>query len=186
MDGFRELEREDVQFTEWCGMSCQLIGLLDLGVTPGICLKICWQQMTSYLTLQWAYGVTLWEVLTMAFTPYPSLDTSEVFKFVENGGRLEQPNNCPDELWATSHSSYYFVNATRPRKKVDLFCIFITTNWLLVILNRFWMMTECWRVCPSDRPTFSKIADRIGQYLSDQLGYLYLPDATDHGYDIPV
>lgn len=53
-------------------------------------------------------------------------------------------------------------------------------------------MAECWRVSPSARPTFFKIAEAIGQYLSDQIGYVEIHAAsettavTNDGYEVPI
>ena len=40
-------------------------------------------------------------------------------------------------------------------------------------------MMQCWSLAPSDRPTFSEAANKMEQYLSAELGYLALDDATN-------
>ncbi|KFV43193.1 Proto-oncogene tyrosine-protein kinase ROS, partial [Gavia stellata] len=46
----------------------------------------------------WAFGVLVWETLTLGQQPYPGFSNTEVLQHVRSGGRLESPNNCPDDL----------------------------------------------------------------------------------------
>ncbi|CAN7996310.1 unnamed protein product, partial [Ixodes hexagonus] len=46
----------------------------------------------------WMYGVTLWELMTLAQQPYAELDPFEVAAHLSQGYRLGQPVNCPDPL----------------------------------------------------------------------------------------
>ncbi|NWW52559.1 ROS1 kinase, partial [Pedionomus torquatus] len=46
----------------------------------------------------WAFGVLVWETLTLGQQPYPGFSNTEVLHHVRSGGRLETPNNCPDNL----------------------------------------------------------------------------------------
>ncbi|KFQ02192.1 Proto-oncogene tyrosine-protein kinase ROS, partial [Leptosomus discolor] len=46
----------------------------------------------------WAFGVLMWEILTLGQQPYPGFSNTEVLHYVRSGGRLESPNNCPDDL----------------------------------------------------------------------------------------
>uniref|UniRef100_A0A8C8SKB0 Tyrosine-protein kinase receptor n=1 Tax=Pelusios castaneus TaxID=367368 RepID=A0A8C8SKB0_9SAUR len=47
----------------------------------------------------WAFGVLVWETLTLGHQPYPGYSNLDVLHHVRSGGRLELPNNCPDDLW---------------------------------------------------------------------------------------
>uniref|UniRef100_A0A8C4YF70 Tyrosine-protein kinase receptor n=1 Tax=Gopherus evgoodei TaxID=1825980 RepID=A0A8C4YF70_9SAUR len=47
----------------------------------------------------WAFGVLIWESLTLGHQPYPGYSNLDVLHHVQSGGRLELPNNCPDDLW---------------------------------------------------------------------------------------
>ncbi|XP_033761103.1 tyrosine-protein kinase HTK16-like [Pecten maximus] len=47
----------------------------------------------------WSYGVTLWEMFTFGDQPYGDKKGIEVIQFVEAGGRLERPANCPDLVY---------------------------------------------------------------------------------------
>ncbi|NXM66645.1 ROS1 kinase, partial [Serilophus lunatus] len=46
----------------------------------------------------WAFGVLMWETLTLGQQPYPGFSNIEVLHHVRTGGRLESPNNCPYDL----------------------------------------------------------------------------------------
>ena len=45
------------------------------------------------LHLQWAFGVTCWEIFTGGKIPYPAVDPMSLMKLLENGQRLEKPSN---------------------------------------------------------------------------------------------
>lgn len=47
---------------------------------------------------QWSFGVTMWELATLAQQPYVEIDHGDLFAFLKMGYRLSQPVNCPDEL----------------------------------------------------------------------------------------
>ncbi|ELU14564.1 hypothetical protein CAPTEDRAFT_134203, partial [Capitella teleta] len=47
----------------------------------------------------WAFGVLMWEVLTLGQQPYPARTNLEVLQFVRNEGCLDRPDNCPDDLY---------------------------------------------------------------------------------------
>ena len=46
----------------------------------------------------WSFGVLLWEVMTLGDRPYTTHSNSEVLNYVRNGGKMEHPEQCPDEL----------------------------------------------------------------------------------------
>ncbi|XP_064364986.1 proto-oncogene tyrosine-protein kinase ROS isoform X3 [Dromaius novaehollandiae] len=46
----------------------------------------------------WAFGILIWETLTLGQQPYPGFSNIDVLHHVQSGGRLESPNNCPDDL----------------------------------------------------------------------------------------
>lgn len=60
---------------------------------------ICSQDLTCCnVSLQWAFGVTLWELMTLGQTPYVDIDPFEMAAYLKDGYRIAQPINCPDEL----------------------------------------------------------------------------------------
>ena len=41
----------------------------------------------------------VWEIFTYGKQPYAGIELKEVMKAVTNGERLEQPADCPDDVW---------------------------------------------------------------------------------------
>lgn len=48
--------------------------------------------------MQWAFGVTMWEIATRGMTPYPGIQNHEIYDYLLEGHRLKQPADCLDEL----------------------------------------------------------------------------------------
>ena len=51
-------------------------------------------------TLQWAYGVTCWEIFSGGKVPYGGVVVTDLSRRLADGYRLEKPNNdaCNDQL----------------------------------------------------------------------------------------
>ncbi|XP_058163307.1 proto-oncogene tyrosine-protein kinase ROS isoform X2 [Dasypus novemcinctus] len=47
----------------------------------------------------WSFGILIWEILTLGHQPYPAHSNLDVLTYVQTGGRLEPPRNCPNDLW---------------------------------------------------------------------------------------
>lgn len=47
----------------------------------------------------WAFGVLLWEVMTLGQQPYPARSNLEVLQYIKEGGHLDKPDNCPDNFY---------------------------------------------------------------------------------------
>ncbi|XP_042795613.1 proto-oncogene tyrosine-protein kinase ROS isoform X2 [Panthera leo] len=47
----------------------------------------------------WSFGILIWEILTLGHQPYPAHSNLDVLNYVQTGGRLQPPRNCPDDLW---------------------------------------------------------------------------------------
>lgn len=47
----------------------------------------------------WAFGVLMWEIMSLGQQPYPARNNMEVLHYVRNGGRLSKPNNSTQEMW---------------------------------------------------------------------------------------
>lgn len=43
-------------------------------------------------------GVLCWEIMTLGQQPYPARTNVEVLHYVRDGGRLDKPSTCPDDL----------------------------------------------------------------------------------------
>ena len=46
----------------------------------------------------WEFGVTFWELMTLGQDPYNEINPFKVITYLEEGYRLIQPNNCPNNL----------------------------------------------------------------------------------------
>ena len=47
----------------------------------------------------WAYGVTVWELFSLAATPYPGWDIDDTFiDKLKEGYRMELPKHCPERM----------------------------------------------------------------------------------------
>ena len=61
----------------------------------------------SVCVFQWAFGVLIWELLTLAQQPYADVDPFEMATYLKEGFRIAQPINCPDELWVLLFAAMY-------------------------------------------------------------------------------
>ncbi|CAL1296241.1 unnamed protein product [Larinioides sclopetarius] len=62
----------------------------------------------------WAFGVLLWEVITLGMQPYPARTNMEVLYYVRSGGCLDRPENCPDELFEIMTDCWKYDADRRP------------------------------------------------------------------------
>eukprot|EP00055_Hartaetosiga_balthica_P015359 m.89997 g.89997 ORF g.89997 m.89997 type:complete len:1085 (-) comp8845_c0_seq1:479-3733(-) len=53
----------------------------------------------SEATDVWAYGITLWELMTYGAQPYSRYKNKEMRRMLRKGVRLEKPSNCPDDFF---------------------------------------------------------------------------------------
>ncbi|XP_059376033.1 proto-oncogene tyrosine-protein kinase ROS isoform X2 [Carassius carassius] len=47
----------------------------------------------------WAFGVLLWEIMTLGKLPYPTYTNHEVLSYISTGARLPSPAGCPQRLY---------------------------------------------------------------------------------------
>jgi serine/threonine protein kinase len=47
----------------------------------------------------WAFGIVLWEIGTLGGFPYPTVSDMDLLNFLDEGKRLEKPDNCSEELY---------------------------------------------------------------------------------------
>lgn len=47
----------------------------------------------------WAFGVLLWELVTLGGTPYPTINNRELLRLLKTGYRMEKPEICNDEIY---------------------------------------------------------------------------------------
>ncbi|XP_072757201.1 proto-oncogene tyrosine-protein kinase ROS-like isoform X2 [Anoplolepis gracilipes] len=47
----------------------------------------------------WAFGVVIWEIMSLGEQPYPAKNNDQVLEYVRSGGKLSKPLNCPLTLY---------------------------------------------------------------------------------------
>ncbi|XP_070697774.1 LOW QUALITY PROTEIN: tyrosine-protein kinase receptor TYRO3 [Pempheris klunzingeri] len=62
----------------------------------------------------WAFGVTMWEIMTRGQTPYPGVENSEIYEYLIKGERLKKPPDCRDDIYDIMHSCWSPVPKCRP------------------------------------------------------------------------
>ena len=72
---------------------------------------------------QWSYGVLLWELTTLAQTPYANVDPFEMLRYLKAGFRLPQPPNCPDDLFTVMACCWALAPEERPHFSQVVTCL---------------------------------------------------------------
>lgn len=93
------------------------------------------------IPFQWAFGVLLWELTTLAQQPYVEVDAFEMASYLRDGYRLAQPINCPDELFAVMAYCWAMSADERP-----------TFSQLIVCLQDFHTQLTRYVWATKDRP----------------------------------
>ncbi|XP_053191926.1 tyrosine-protein kinase receptor TYRO3 [Scomber japonicus] len=62
----------------------------------------------------WAFGVTMWEIMTRGQTPYPGVENSEIYEYLIKGERLKKPADCREDIYELMHSCWSPVPKCRP------------------------------------------------------------------------
>ncbi|XP_075234261.1 vascular endothelial growth factor receptor kdr-like [Lycorma delicatula] len=85
----------------------------------------------------WAYGIVLWELFSLARTPYPGIeDVERLYQKLEEGFRMEKPEYATKDLYD--------------------------------------VMLDCWQERPSMRPSFTGLAEKLGDMLEDSVRKHYV------------
>ncbi|CAK5124528.1 unnamed protein product [Meloidogyne enterolobii] len=63
----------------------------------------------------WAFGVLLWEIITLGEQPYSNRQNTEVLNLLSNGICLERPLECPEELYQVMRSCWTIPAEQRPK-----------------------------------------------------------------------
>ncbi|XP_012061628.1 PREDICTED: fibroblast growth factor receptor 3 [Atta cephalotes] len=71
------------------------------------------QIYTTYSDV-WAFGILLWEIVTLGATPYPDTPTNKILQFLKSGYRMERPPNCSRELYSIMYSCWNIRPQSRP------------------------------------------------------------------------
>ncbi|XP_050950695.1 megakaryocyte-associated tyrosine-protein kinase isoform X2 [Labeo rohita] len=62
----------------------------------------------------WSYGVLLWEIFSFGRQPYPKMSVSEVRERVDQGYRMESPDECPPDVYSIMMSCWEMDPKKRP------------------------------------------------------------------------
>ncbi|XP_011298700.1 epidermal growth factor receptor isoform X1 [Fopius arisanus] len=65
----------------------------------------------------WAFGVTIWEILTYGGRPYEQIPARNVPEFLEKGDRLPQPEICSIDVYMIMVSCWFLDAESRPSFK---------------------------------------------------------------------
>lgn len=65
----------------------------------------------------WAFGILVWEVITLGLVPYPGIPPQNLYHLLKNGYRMERPENCSDEVYSIVKSCWADDPANRPAFK---------------------------------------------------------------------
>uniref|UniRef100_A0A2A4J7B8 Protein kinase domain-containing protein n=1 Tax=Heliothis virescens TaxID=7102 RepID=A0A2A4J7B8_HELVI len=68
----------------------------------------------SHHTDVWAFGILLWEIVTLGSTPYAAMSGREVLGAVTEGYRLERPAHCAPQLYRAMHACWHADPSQRP------------------------------------------------------------------------
>ncbi|XP_078577731.1 proto-oncogene tyrosine-protein kinase receptor Ret-like isoform X2 [Branchiostoma floridae x Branchiostoma japonicum] len=62
----------------------------------------------------WAFGVLLWEIVTLGATPYPGIPPERVCELLKTGFRMLRPTGCTEELYAIMLKCWQENSGARP------------------------------------------------------------------------
>ncbi|NWV98019.1 ZAP70 kinase, partial [Machaerirhynchus nigripectus] len=62
----------------------------------------------------WSYGVTMWEAFSYGQKPYKKMKGPEVISFIEQGKRMDCPQECPAEMYALMQQCWTYRWEERP------------------------------------------------------------------------
>ncbi|KAI0233948.1 Tyrosine-protein kinase RYK [Lamellibrachia satsuma] len=71
----------------------------------------------------WAFGIVLWELMTLGQQPYAEIDPFEMTAYLKEGFRIAQPINCPDELFAVMACCWALSLDERPKLSQLQICL---------------------------------------------------------------
>ncbi|XP_053672146.1 tyrosine-protein kinase receptor torso [Anopheles nili] len=62
----------------------------------------------------WSYGILLYEICTLGSSPYPSISTNKLLRYLESGYRMERPKSCSEQLYDLMYSCWNLHPGERP------------------------------------------------------------------------
>ncbi|XP_046744273.1 vascular endothelial growth factor receptor kdr-like, partial [Diprion similis] len=84
----------------------------------------------------WSFGVVLWELFSLARTPYPLIRPEDMCQRLTEGYRMDKPQYAPASIYQ--------------------------------------MMLRCWKVEPSERPSFEKLTVDISELIEEHVKTYYM------------
>ncbi|VDN83972.1 unnamed protein product [Brugia pahangi] len=135
------------------------------------------KQIYNHYTDVWAFGVTCWEVLTFGQTPFQSVPPDQIRQHLATGNRLEQPNNCAQEVYQTFLQCWLQNPESRPsfvilKEKFKQYC----KAPHLYVLDRYYKQHLESALFENQRELFNGLIDN--EELSDQFKFSGSTTAT--------
>ncbi|XP_075569966.1 LOW QUALITY PROTEIN: tyrosine-protein kinase Fes/Fps [Pelecanus crispus] len=62
----------------------------------------------------WSFGILLWEAFSLGAVPYPNLSNQQTREAVEQGVRLDPPEQCPEEVYRLMQRCWEYDPRKRP------------------------------------------------------------------------
>ena len=81
-------------------MLMQLMQLMLMQLMQEVILRLNTADSKMAFLSQWSFGVFMWELMTKAQQPFGDIDPFEMESYLNEGYRLHQPLNCPDQLYS--------------------------------------------------------------------------------------
>ncbi|XP_071953229.1 tyrosine-protein kinase CSK-like isoform X2 [Antedon mediterranea] len=62
----------------------------------------------------WSFGVLLWELYSFGRVPYPRVPADNVIAYIEEGCRMQSPEDCPEHIYKIMQQCWSFQPENRP------------------------------------------------------------------------
>ncbi|XP_034517024.1 tyrosine-protein kinase receptor TYRO3 isoform X5 [Ailuropoda melanoleuca] len=67
----------------------------------------------------WAFGVTMWEIMTRGQTPYAGIENAEIYNYLIGGNRLKQPPECIEDIYELMYQCW----SADPKQRPSFTCL---------------------------------------------------------------
>ncbi|VBB25353.1 unnamed protein product [Acanthocheilonema viteae] len=62
----------------------------------------------------WSFGILMFEIITLGGTPYPGIQPDDMLEHLDAGGRMDQPDNCPNNYYEVMRNCWAHEPSLRP------------------------------------------------------------------------